>query len=179
MGENEMKPRSGLPCGVRLTAGLGGAGGTTALALAAETAVEPERRDTLSIGAVFTAASVPELSLVQHRFARQSGVVFPAVGVLELRQNETDFARHIRRGALLPESGPPTDGQPPQCSRPHCSQCQRMRWQQGRGSMQHRLSGEEFRGGTEQTVQIGVTRSCWSNARAMLCTWPSFRDCDA
>ena len=115
-----MKPEHGLPCGVRLTVGLGGAGGTAALAVAAETATEPERRDTLSIGAVFTAASVPELSLVRHRFTRQSGVVFPAVGVLELRQNETDFARHIGRGALLLESGPPKDGQPPQGSRPRC-----------------------------------------------------------
>ena len=87
MGENEMKPRPGLPCGVRLTEGLGGAGGTTALALAAETAVEPERRDTLCIGVVFTGASVPELSLVRHRFTRQRGVEFPAVGELELRQN--------------------------------------------------------------------------------------------
>ena len=86
MGENEMKPRPGVPCGVRLTAGLGGAGGTTALALAAETLAEAGRRDTLSIGAVFTAASVPELSLVRHRFTRQSGVVFAAVGVLEPRQ---------------------------------------------------------------------------------------------
>ena len=49
MGENEMKPEHGLPCGVRLTAGLGGAGGTTALALAAETVAEPERRETLSV----------------------------------------------------------------------------------------------------------------------------------
>ena len=67
MGENEMKPRPGLPCGVRLTAGLGGAGGTTALALAAETVTESERRDSLSIGVVFTTGSVPELSPVRHR----------------------------------------------------------------------------------------------------------------
>ena len=86
MGENEMKPRPALPCGVRLTAGLGGAGGTTALALAAEIVAEPERRATLDMGVVFTTGSVPELSLVLHRFARQSGVVFPAVGVLERRQ---------------------------------------------------------------------------------------------
>ena len=86
MGENEMKPRPGLPCGVRLTVGLGGAGGTTALALAAEALVEPKQRDTLSIGGVFTTASVPELSLVRHRFARRSGVVLPAIGVLEPRQ---------------------------------------------------------------------------------------------
>ena len=86
MGENEMKPKHGLPCGVRLIAGLGGAGGTSALALAAETLTETERRDTLSIGVAFTAVSVPELSLVRHRFKRQSGVVFPALGVLELRQ---------------------------------------------------------------------------------------------
>ena len=86
MGENEMKPRPGLPCGVRLTEGLGGAGGATALALVAETLAEPERRDTLSIEVVFTAGSVPELSLVRHRFTRQSGVAFPAVGVLEPRR---------------------------------------------------------------------------------------------
>ena len=66
MGENEMKPRPGLPCGVRLTAGLGGAGGTTALARAAETVTEPERRDTLRIEVVFTAGSVPELSLLRN-----------------------------------------------------------------------------------------------------------------
>ena len=120
MGENEMKPRPGLPCGVRLTVGLGGAGGTAALALAAETLAEPERRDTLSIGVVFTTASVHELNLVRHRFARQGGVVFQAMRVLELRQNRTDFARHIGRGAFLQASGPPKDGQPPQGSRARC-----------------------------------------------------------
>ena len=62
-----MKPRPGLPCGVRLTAGLGGAGGAAALALAAETLAEPERRDSLSIGVGFTTGSVPELSPVRHR----------------------------------------------------------------------------------------------------------------
>ena len=62
MGENEMKPRRGLPCGIRLTAGLGGAGGTAALALAAEKLVQPERRTTLSIGIVFTTGSVPQLN---------------------------------------------------------------------------------------------------------------------
>ena len=62
-----MKPKPALPCGVRLTAGLGGAGGTAALALAAETLAEPERRATLTIGVVFTTGSVPELSLVRHR----------------------------------------------------------------------------------------------------------------
>ena len=67
MGENEMKPKHGLPCGVRLTAGLGGAGGTAALALAAETLAERERRATLTIGVVFTTGSVPELSPVRHR----------------------------------------------------------------------------------------------------------------
>ena len=83
MGENEMKPRPGLPCGVRLTAGLGGAGGTAALALAAETLAEPERRATLCIGVVFTTGSVPELSPVQHRLASKTSVVFLVVGVLE------------------------------------------------------------------------------------------------
>ena len=62
-----MKPKHGLPCGVRLTAGLGGAGGTAALALAAETLTELERRATLSIGVGFTTGSVPELSPVRHR----------------------------------------------------------------------------------------------------------------
>ena len=50
-----MKPKHGLPCGVRLIAGLGGAGGTTALALAVETVAELERRATLSIGVVLPA----------------------------------------------------------------------------------------------------------------------------
>ena len=77
-----MKPKHGLPCGVRLIAGLGGAGGTTALALAAETVAELERRATLSIGVVFTTASVPELSPVQHRLASKTGVAFLAVCVL-------------------------------------------------------------------------------------------------
>ena len=62
-----MKPRPGLPCGVRLTEGLGGAGGTTALAFAAETLAEPEQRDTFSIRVVFTTSSVPELNLKGHR----------------------------------------------------------------------------------------------------------------
>ena len=66
MGENEMKPKHGLPCGARLIAGLGGAGGTAALALAAETLTATEWRDTLSIGVVFTTDSVPELSPVQR-----------------------------------------------------------------------------------------------------------------
>ena len=70
MGENEMKPTPGLPCGVRLTAGLGGAGGTTALAWAAETVAESEQRDTLCIGVVFTASSVPELNLLRHRLGK-------------------------------------------------------------------------------------------------------------
>ena len=62
-----MKPKHGLPCGVRLIAGLGGAGGTTALALMAEALAELEQRDTLCIGVVFTAGSVPELNLLWHR----------------------------------------------------------------------------------------------------------------
>ena len=82
-----MKPKHGLPCGVRLIAGLGGAGGTAALALAAETRTETEWRDTLSIGVVFTTGSVPELSPVQHRLASKTGVVFLAACVLEPSQN--------------------------------------------------------------------------------------------
>ena len=65
-----MKPKHGLPCGVRLTEGLGGAGGAAALALAAETVTESERRDTLSMRVVFTAGSVPELNLLRHRLGK-------------------------------------------------------------------------------------------------------------
>ena len=90
-----MKPRPGLPCGVRLTAGLGGAGGPTALALAAETVAELERRVTLSMGVAFTTGSVPELSPVQHRFASKTGVAFLAVRVLEPSQNRCSlYASH-------------------------------------------------------------------------------------
>ena len=81
-----MKPKHGLPCGVRLIAGLGGAGGTAALAVAAETLTETEWRDTLCIGVVSTTGSVLELSPVQHRRTIKTGVVFPVVGVLEPRQ---------------------------------------------------------------------------------------------
>ena len=87
MGENEMKPKHGLPCGVRLIAGLGGAGGTAALALAAETLTETEWRAALCIGVVLTRRSVPELSPVQRQLASKTGVVFPVVGVLESSQN--------------------------------------------------------------------------------------------
>ena len=62
-----MKPKHGLPCGVRLTEGLGGAGGATALAFVTETPAEPERRDTLCIEAVFTSGSVRELKPIRHR----------------------------------------------------------------------------------------------------------------
>ena len=58
MAQNEMKAKPALPERVRSMEGLGGAGGTAALALAAETLAEPERRATLSIGVVFTTASV-------------------------------------------------------------------------------------------------------------------------
>ena len=91
-----MKPKHGLPCGVRLTEGLGGAGGATALAFAAETLTEPERRDTLSVGLVLTSRSVPELSLVRDQLASQAGVVFPAVSALKPSQK-----RDCLRGPYL------------------------------------------------------------------------------
>ena len=87
MGKNEMKPKHGLPCGVRLIAGLGGAGGVAAFALVAETLTETEWRHTLSIGVVFTTGSVPELSPVKHRLASKTGVAFLAVSVLEPSKN--------------------------------------------------------------------------------------------
>ena len=67
--------------------GLGGAGGTAALALVAETLAEPVWRATLCIGVVFTTGSVPELSPVQHQLASKTGVVLPVAGVLESSQN--------------------------------------------------------------------------------------------
>ena len=67
MAQNEMKAKPALPERVRSMEGLGGAGGTAALALAAETLAEPERRATLRIGVVLTSRSVPELSPVRHR----------------------------------------------------------------------------------------------------------------
>ena len=78
-----MKPKHGLPCGVRLIAGLGGAGRTAALTLAAETLTETEWRAALCIGVVLTRRSEPELSPVQHRLVSETGFVFPAVSVLE------------------------------------------------------------------------------------------------
>ena len=67
MAQNEMKAKAGLPERVRLTEGLGGAVGAAALAFAAEKLVKQERRDTLSIGVVFAAGSVPDLSPIRHR----------------------------------------------------------------------------------------------------------------
>ena len=87
MAQNEMKAKPALPERVRSMEGLGGAGGTTALAFAAETVAEPERRDTLSLGVVFTTGSVPELSPVQHGLASKTGVAFLAVCVLEPSQS--------------------------------------------------------------------------------------------
>ena len=62
-----MKAKPALPERVRSMEGLGDAGGAAALALAAETLVESEQRDTLSIEIVFTTGSVPELSPIRHR----------------------------------------------------------------------------------------------------------------
>ena len=87
-----MKPRPGLPFGVRLTAGLGGAGGSTALALAAETLAEPERRAILSIGVVFTTGSVPELSPIRHRL----GVLTLALPIeVEVRSSSDSPAQSL------------------------------------------------------------------------------------
>ena len=91
-----MKPKDGLPCGVRLTAGLGGAGGTTALALAAEILAEPERRDTLSIGVVFTTGSVPELSLFAVQTWRARMELHFRLSVCSKQAwNNADVTRHI------------------------------------------------------------------------------------
>ena len=95
-----MKPKHGLPCGVWLIAGLGGAGGTAALALAAETLTETEWCDALSIGVVFTTGSVPELGPVQHRLASKTGVVFLAVGMLEPSQNRCSLCLPHRAWCL-------------------------------------------------------------------------------
>ena len=67
MAQNEMKAKPAMLERVRSMEGLDGAGGTAALALAAETLAEPERRTTLCIGVVLTSRSVPELSPIRHR----------------------------------------------------------------------------------------------------------------
>ena len=67
MAQNEMKAKPAPPERVRSMEGLGGAGGAAALALTAETPVESEQRDTLSIGIAFTTGSVPEPSPIRHR----------------------------------------------------------------------------------------------------------------
>ena len=67
MAQNEMKAKPAPPERVRSMEGLGGAGGAAALALAAETLVESEQRDTLSVEIVFTTDSVPELRPIRHR----------------------------------------------------------------------------------------------------------------
>ena len=54
--------------------GLGGAGKTAALALAAEALAELERRTTSCIGVVLTSRSVPELSPIRHRLGTPDGV---------------------------------------------------------------------------------------------------------
>ena len=65
-----MKANPALPERVRSMEGLGGAVGTAALTLAAETLEEPERRDTLCLGVVFITGSVPEPSPIRHRLGR-------------------------------------------------------------------------------------------------------------
>ena len=88
-----MKPKHGLPCGVRLTAGLGGAGGTAALALAAETPAEPERRATLCIGVVLTSRSVPELSPIRHRLGTPDGACVRSRGRARTEPSTTPALR--------------------------------------------------------------------------------------
>ena len=62
-----MKAEPALPERVRSMEGLGDAVRAAALAFAAETLAELERRDTLSIGVVFTSGSVPELTPIRDR----------------------------------------------------------------------------------------------------------------
>ena len=78
MAQNEMKAKPALPERVRSMEGLGGAGGTAALALAAETLAEPERRATLCIRVVLTSRSVPELSPIRHRLGTPDGACVPS-----------------------------------------------------------------------------------------------------
>ena len=70
MAQNDMKAKPAPPERVRSMEGLGGAVGTAALSLAAETLEEPERRDTLCLGVVFITGSVPEPSPIRHRLGR-------------------------------------------------------------------------------------------------------------
>ena len=67
MAQNEMRAKPALPERVRSMEGLGGAGGTAALALVAAKLAESEQRETLTVGVVFTTGSVPELRPMRHR----------------------------------------------------------------------------------------------------------------
>ena len=171
MGENKMKPRPALPCGVRLTAGLGGAGETTALALAAETVAELERRATLSIGVVFTTGSVPELSPVQHRLASKTGVVFPAVGELELRQNR-DLLCALHRAWCFAAGERPAEGRAATMRLTH-SLLAAPKMAPPTGAVvlcSTELLARNSEMSSEPVARIGGTRSALSDARAMPCT---------
>ena len=93
MAQNEMKAKPALPERVRSMEGLGGAGGTAALALAAETLAEPERRTTLCIGVVLTSRSVPELSPVRHRLGAPDGACVRSHGCARTEPSTTPALR--------------------------------------------------------------------------------------
>ena len=141
MGENEMKPKHGLPCGVRLTAGLGGAGGTAALALMAETVTEPERRDTLSIGVVFTAGSVPELSLLRQRLGEPDWRCIFSCACARTRTGTT-LSLRARWGVVLClwRAARRRTGSHHKAGALTVSRAKGGAGKRGRGSMQYRLS---------------------------------------
>ena len=88
-----MKAKPALPERVRSMEGLGGAGGTTALALAAETLAEPEWRTTLCIGVVLTSRSVPELSPIRHRIGTADGACVRSHGCARTEPSTTPALR--------------------------------------------------------------------------------------
>ena len=116
---------SGLPERVRSMEGLGVAGGTTALALAAETLTEAEQRDTLRICVEFTNGSVPEPNQTRNR-----------LGVPEF-----SWSRCFLSGERPAEGRAAT-------TRLGSYTCQRWRWRRGGGSMRHGHSGTVHEGET-------------------------------
>ena len=170
MAQNEMKANPALPERVRSMEGLGGAGGTAALALAAETLAEPERRATLSIGVVFTTSSVPELSPVRHRFASQTGVVFPAVRVLEPNPTRNRLCvPHLAWCFVAGER--PAEGRAATTRlTPSLLPVPKMALPTGAVVLcSTDFPARSSEVSSEQVVQIGVTRSGWSDARATPC----------
>ena len=137
MAQNEMKAKPALPERVRSMEGLGGADGTAALTLAAETPAELERRDTFCLGVVIIAGSVPEPSPIRHRL----GAVLSRWRAARRRTGS-----HHKAHALAVNRA--KDGSA----------------NRGGGSMQQGPSGAKF-GGEQRTSGVNQRYSPWRERR--------------